>query len=261
MAAEAVGGAFLSSFLGVLFDRLSSPDVVNLIRGKKLDQKLHQRLETTLCAARAVLNDAELKEIPKENMSWRVTTSLVKISEIYGRDKDKEAMIKLLLDDDANDCEMSVILVVGMAGIGKTTLAQMVYHDHKVKHHFNFQAWEKFFVVLDDAWNENYDDWNKLLKPFQNGVKGRKILITNRSRKVASAVQTFPSYDMSLLSQEDCWLVLAKHALLPTELMANPTLEKIGKAIVNKCSGLPLAAQTLGGLLRETMKYNIGAIS
>ncbi|MED6150129.1 hypothetical protein PIB30_069402 [Stylosanthes scabra] len=111
-------------------------------------------------------------------------------------------------------------------------------------------ARKKFFVVLDDAWNESYDDWNKLLKPFQNGVKGSKNLITTRSRKVASAVQTIPSYNLSLLSQEDCWLVLAKHALLPTELMVNPTLEKIGKEIVNKCSGLPLAAQTLGGLLR-----------
>ncbi|KAL5133232.1 putative disease resistance protein [Glycine soja] len=48
MAAAVVGGAFLSAFLDVVFDRLASPEFVNLIHGKKLSKKLLQKLETIL---------------------------------------------------------------------------------------------------------------------------------------------------------------------------------------------------------------------
>nr|XP_029149390.1 putative disease resistance RPP13-like protein 1 [Arachis hypogaea] len=350
---------------------MSSPEVANWIKGKKLTQKLLERLKTTLYAVQAFLIDAEqkqikeravkdwldslkdamyvaddlldevftkaatqkdpgtffsrflnlqdreianrmeeiieriesivkqkgtlgLREIPKENMSWRITTSLVERSSIYGREEDKEAIVKLLLDDDdTGDGDISVIPIVGMGGIGKTTLAQLVYNDEKVKENFDFRGWvcvseefdvikvtktiieaitstscnlkdlnllqhdlkerlsrQKFFVVLDDAWNEDYEDWSRLLKPFQNGAKGSKILITTRSKKVASVVQTISPYELSLLSDEDCWLVFSKHARLSTDSMENPTLKKVGKDIVKKCDGLPLAAQALGGLLR-----------
>ncbi|XP_057736856.1 putative disease resistance RPP13-like protein 1 [Arachis stenosperma] len=381
MAAEAV----LSSVLSVVFDRMSSPEVVNWIKGKKLTQKLIERLKTNLYAVRAFLIDAEqkqikerpvkdwldslkdamyvaddlldevftkaatqkdpgtflsrfsgilnlqdrdvakrmeevidrieslviqkdtlgLREIPKENMSWRITTSLVETSDVCGREEDKEAIVKLLLDDDSDDAtgghsDVSVIPIVGMGGIGKTTLAQLVYQDGKVKQNFDFQAWicvseefdvfkvtktiieaitssscsltdlnllqhdlkeklsrKKFFVVLDDVWSESCEDWDKLLKPFRRGVKGSKILITTRSKRVASVVQTVSPYELSLLSEEDCWLVFSRHARLSTGSMENPTLRKVGKDLVKKCDGLPLAAQSLGGLLRgnSDIKY------
>ncbi|MED6208591.1 hypothetical protein PIB30_046715 [Stylosanthes scabra] len=207
-----------------------------------------------------------LKETAKVDMSWRIpSTSLVEPSDICGRKEDKEAILKLLLDgDDAVDGDISVnvIPIVGMGGIGKTTLAQLVYHDDKVKDNFDFRgnlSRQKFFVVLDDVWDENYDDWNKLLKPFQKGVKGSKILITTRSKKVASVVQTVSPHELKSLSDEDCWLVFSKHARVSTVSMDNPTLEKVGRDIVKKCDGLPLAAQALGGLLRgnsDVMHWN-----
>ncbi|XP_057739266.1 putative disease resistance RPP13-like protein 1 [Arachis stenosperma] len=378
MAAEAV----LSSVLSVVFDRMSSPEVVNWIKGKKLTQNLIERLKTNIYAVQAFLIDAEqkqikerpvknwldslkdamyvaddlldevftkaatqkepgtflsrflnlqdrdvanrmeevidrieslviqkdtlgLREIPKENMSWRITTSLVETSDVCGREEDKEAIVKLLLDDDSVDAtgghsDVSVIPIVGMGGIGKTTLAQFVYQDDKVKENFDFQAWicvseefdvfkvtktiieaitssfcsltdlnllqhdlkeklsrKKFFVVLDDVWSESCEDWDKLLKPFRKGVKGSKILITTRSKRVASVVQTVSPYELSLLSEEDCWLVFSKHARLSTVSMENPTLKKVGRDLVKKCDGLPLAAQALGGLLRgnSDIKY------
>ncbi|KAF7840392.1 putative disease resistance RPP13-like protein 1 [Senna tora] len=61
--AELVGGAILQSVFGVLLERLT-PDAEFLksIRGSKLDKNLFHRLKPTLNAARAVLNDAELKQ-------------------------------------------------------------------------------------------------------------------------------------------------------------------------------------------------------
>ncbi|KAL1369372.1 hypothetical protein AAHE18_02G191400 [Arachis hypogaea] len=250
-----------------------------------------RRLESAV----ARKNYLRLKETAKVDISWRIpSTCLVEPSEICGRKEDKEAILKLLLDDDDDaDGDLSVIPIVGMGGIGKTTLAQLLYHDDKVKENFDFRGWvcvseefdvvkvtktvieaitssscnltdlnllqlhlkeklsrQKFFIVLDDVLNENYDDWNSLLKPFQKGVKGSKILITTRNKNVASVVQTVSPHELSLLSDEDCWLVFSKHARLSTVSVENLTLEKIGRDIVKKCDGLPLAAQALGGILR-----------
>ncbi|GAU23575.1 hypothetical protein TSUD_385630 [Trifolium subterraneum] len=230
MAMAAVGEAFLSAFIEVVLDRLASPDVVDLIRGKKVDVNLVQRLKNTLYAVEAVLNDAEQKQFKDsavnkwlddlkdavyaaddildhistkaaisknkkvstvtnyfsrffnseerdmicklENIvakleyiikskdilglcclqhiatdhhsSWRTpSTSLVDVgSNIFGRDQDKEAILKLLLDDgNDDDAKISVIPIVGMGGVGKTTLVQSVYNHDSVKQKFDVQAW------------------------------------------------------------------------------------------------------------------------
>ncbi|KAE8705715.1 putative LRR and NB-ARC domains-containing disease resistance protein [Hibiscus syriacus] len=68
MAGELVGGAFLSSFLQVLFDRMASPEVIDFIRGEKLNRPLFQKLEATLLSINAVLDDAEGKQIMNHNV-------------------------------------------------------------------------------------------------------------------------------------------------------------------------------------------------
>lgn len=53
------------------------------------------------------------------------TTSLVDESRVYGRDEDKMAILNQLLKDEASENEISVIPIVGMPGVGKTTLANL----------------------------------------------------------------------------------------------------------------------------------------
>ncbi|QHO26151.1 Putative disease resistance RPP13-like protein [Arachis hypogaea] len=374
MAAELVGGAFLSSFLNVLFDRLSDPDFINMMRGKKVDQKLLQRLKTILNVVEAVLNDAEkkqitdpavkrwledlqdavydaddlldevatkaatqkdppgnllsrflnsqdremvtrieeiiarlediakhkdilrLEKIAAKNMSGRIpSTSLVKKSDIFvGRHKERDTIVKLLLDD-ANNGELSVIPIVGMGGIGKTTLAKLVYNDDIVQQKFHVKAWvcvgeeefdvlkvtkaviektcsacysndldtaqnhlknglvgKNFLVVLDDVWSSNRECWESFLTPSECGSEGGKILVTTRLDTVASVVKTKhnEAHNLNLLNEEQCWSVFVNRAWDPLESRDRSTLEEIGRKIVKKCKGLPLAAQTLGGLLR-----------
>ncbi|KAL6327464.1 hypothetical protein AAG906_019777 [Vitis piasezkii] len=75
-------------------------------------------------------NDLHLRENIAGKRSTKTreilpTTSLVDESRVYGRETDKAAIANLLLRDDPCTDEVCVIPVVGMAGIGKTTLAQL----------------------------------------------------------------------------------------------------------------------------------------
>ncbi|KAL7233915.1 hypothetical protein ACSBR1_017508 [Camellia fascicularis] len=115
-------------------------------------------------------------------------------------------------------------------------------------------AGKKFLIVLDDIWNKKYSDWNVLKKPFNDGAEGSKVVVTTRDREAAGMMTTVQLHDVKFLSKEDCWLLFAQHAFANTSIDANPKLVSIGKEIVKKCKGLPLAARTLGGLLRNKVR-------
>ncbi|KAL7233313.1 hypothetical protein ACSBR1_017026 [Camellia fascicularis] len=65
---------------------------------------------------------------------------------------------------------------------------------------------------------------------------------------------TVELHDVKILSNKHCWSLFAQHAFANTNIDANPNLVSIGKKIVEKCKGLPLAARTLGGLLRNKVR-------
>ncbi|KAL3748998.1 hypothetical protein ACJRO7_010134 [Eucalyptus globulus] len=109
---------------------------------------------------------------------------------------------------------------------------------------------KKFLVVLDDVWNEKYGEWTSLLKPFEAGAKGSKIIITTRNHSVVSITGALP-YSLKELSVDNCTDLLAYHALEVRNFERHPHLEIVGKKIAEKCRGLPLAAKILGGLLRN----------
>ncbi|KAL7234407.1 hypothetical protein ACSBR1_017914 [Camellia fascicularis] len=227
------------------------------------------------------------------------TSSLIHERCIYGRDKEKKDIIDFLLKDESNDSKVGVLPIVGMGGLGKTTLAQMVYNDEVVDKHFDLKAWvcvsdefdtmriskvilesitskacgfkelnqvqvqlkqnligKKILIVLDDVWDKKYRDWNILKGPFNDGVSGSKIIVTTRDRDVASIMGTVQNHLLQHLSDDDCWSVFEQHAFGNRSMDANPKLVFIGKKIVGKCKGLPLAASTLGGLLRCKEKDN-----
>ncbi|XP_065623286.1 putative disease resistance protein RGA3 [Quercus suber] len=92
-----------------------------------------------------VVHPSETRVVTRERDQ---TCSFVCEEEVIGREEDKEAIIDLLLDYDVQE-NVSFISIVGIGGLGKTTLAQYVYNDEKVKNYFELRMWVCVSDVFD----------------------------------------------------------------------------------------------------------------
>ncbi|KAL9156947.1 hypothetical protein ABFS82_09G113800 [Erythranthe guttata] len=111
---------------------------------------------------------------------------------------------------------------------------------------------KKFLLVLDDVWTEDDTKWESLRNCLKYGGVGSKILVTTRNQKVAIVMGTVKNdiHQLGHLSHEHCWLLLGRIALSRKNKEEHEKFENIGQEIAKKCKGLPLAAKTLGSLLR-----------
>ncbi|XP_057466639.1 putative disease resistance protein RGA3 [Actinidia eriantha] len=221
-----------------------------------------------------------------------MTHSFVRSVDVIGRKREKEEIAKMLMYSSYNSENVSVIPIVGIGGLGKTTVAKLVYNDDKVDNHFELKMWvcvsedfdvkvlmrkiiesatrstcgdpeidllqsqlrgclvsRKFLLILDDVWNSDHGKWVGLKSLLMVGARGSKIVITTRSKIVASVMGTTKGYNLDGLALNDCLSLFVKWAFPMGEERKHPNLLKIGKEIVKKCNGVPLAARTLGSIL------------
>ncbi|VAH21245.1 unnamed protein product [Triticum turgidum subsp. durum] len=188
-----------------------------------------------------------------------------------------------------------VLPIVGMGGVGKTTLAQYICNHQQVKDYFELIIWicaddfdvkrlikdaiqsasgkwtildhlaslqhalshsvsnKRFLIVVDDVWDdalkENEQRWKDFYDSLTNVVQGSMMLVTTRFPDVADRVRTMEPFPLDGLKEDVFWDFFKLCAFGSVNSRNDPELERIGKGIVPKLKGSPLAAKTLGRLL------------
>ncbi|KAL1370551.1 putative disease resistance RPP13-like protein 1 isoform X1 [Arachis hypogaea] len=125
---------------------------------------------------------------------WRTTptNSAVDDSAICGRDDERKNLKEYLLSEDAvtdGGSKIGVLAIVGMGGLGKTTLAKLLYNDAQVKEKFDVKAWasvSKDFDVFKLAKSllesitsaaTNLDNFDALRAELQKNLSGKRFLL------------------------------------------------------------------------------------
>ncbi|KAJ4966720.1 hypothetical protein NE237_018569 [Protea cynaroides] len=223
----------------------------------------------------------------------RETDARLDYSQIFGREKEKSKLIDMLIDSD-NEEFLSVIPIVGIGGLGKTTLAKIVYNHGSVVAHFDKRMWicvsdkfkvsilikemveslagattnllnleatqskldeylrsKRFLLVLDDVWNLDHEKWDRLRASLAIGTKGSKIVVTTRNEKVASIMGTIPPYHLVGLSENESWSLFKIRAFGSGGATENSNTKRIGRKLIEKCKGVPLAIKSLSALMHS----------
>ncbi|XP_019163633.1 PREDICTED: putative late blight resistance protein homolog R1B-23 [Ipomoea nil] len=209
--------------------------------------------------------------------------------------EDEFGTIKKLLTEFGSK-EKKVVSIIGMGGIGKTNLARQLYEDSSVSIHFDVRAWvvasqlhnkrqmlvgllnsiskqgnlenstdedlalklyqclkrQRYMVVVDDVWSG--EAWDDVSNCFPDDGNGSRVLLTTRLVAVANYISSDNDFfhHMQLLDQIDSWNLFCEKA----GKSRGAAFEIIGKPIVKKCKGLPLAIIVVAGLFSKLNTLN-----
>ncbi|KAG5222922.1 disease resistance protein [Salix suchowensis] len=213
---------------------------------------------------------------PEISLDRETESSLERSEVVVGRDGDVCKILNLLMGS-IDQQVLPVVPIVGMAGLGKTSIAKKICQLAREKKHFDEIVWvcasndfnkrrilgemlqkidehTAFLLVLDDVWNEDHDMWDDLkdllLKINKNG---NAVVVTTRSKQVAGMMETSPGsqHEPEKLSDDECWSIIKQKVSRGGGATLAADLESIGKDIAKKCGGLPLLAKVLGGTLHR----------
>ncbi|XP_074354125.1 putative disease resistance RPP13-like protein 3 [Apium graveolens] len=211
-------------------------------------------------------------------------TSFEHLVDVVGFKDDVNILLAELLKEDPS---LNMISIHGMGGSGKTTLASKLYHSSELSH-FQSRAWVCvsqeydikdvlnkmikslqgyevdlskmdevdslrhlrkslkdcgcYLAVIDDIWD--IEVWEKIKKALPDKKNGSRVIVTTRNKKIAQKIddRCFVN-EIRFLKEDESWELFCKRAK-PAR-----NLESLGKEMVSKCGGLPLAIVVLSGLL------------
>ncbi|TVU25425.1 hypothetical protein EJB05_27920, partial [Eragrostis curvula] len=216
----------------------------------------------------------------QQGIDERATSSEVVKTKILGRDEEKWKVMDLLTTPKS---EYIILPIYGIGGMGKTSLAQLVFNDTHFKEYRKAWVyvgktfdWKKIkksverqlcntqkqdigssapkdvLIVLDDLWEDDdskLTDLKDSLKMVGNGCKVHAI-VTTRYAGIAEKIKEDKDYKIEPLSSCTCWTII-KQIVGFEDKADKKKLEEIGKSIAEKCDGVALAARAIGYLLKS----------
>ncbi|XP_028061854.1 putative disease resistance RPP13-like protein 3 [Camellia sinensis] len=192
--------------------------------------------------------------------------------------------------------QLEFVSIVGMPGLGKTTLAKKLYNDPYITYHFHIRAWtyvsqvprktemllnilhslnvlsgedndmsneklgemlyrnlkgKRYLIVIDDICD--IGAWVDLKMYLPNDKNESRVLFSSRLKVVVMhASPDSHIHSLRFLTEEESWELFQwkvfQNESFPLQLV------EIGKQIMKKYEGLPLAIIVIAGLLEKNKK-------
>ncbi|CAO2209740.1 unnamed protein product [Urochloa humidicola] len=262
-----------------------------------IDVLIKQLEEVAKLRGRYTVDDIVHKPAVTTGIDPRLSALYTKASQLVGIDEQSDKLVQMLTegDDDMQpNQETKIVSVVGVGGLGKTTLVKAVYE--KLTFDIRFKAFvpvgqnpdrkkvlrdilialdkdrymafnfailderqlidelreflkeKRYFIVIDDVWD--VPSWEQLRCALVDNSLGSKIVITTRNHVVAKKVGC--SYKMEPLPYE-CTKILFYGRIFGCEGNCPKQFLEVSEEILRKCGGVPLAINTVSGLLANKL--------
>ncbi|KAL8056779.1 hypothetical protein ABFX02_04G140650 [Erythranthe guttata] len=212
-----------------------------------------------------------IKEFERVDCVPSATRLIGTKSKVIGLSDQVRKIVAMLTDPKSS--ELLFVSLLGMVGIGKTTLATEIFEHPSISRHFTRRVWltlgpdweilnrldlsnnrsvfiDRCLVVLDGVWNKEVLEHLERLSP--DIMSESRVLLTTTLKEVALFPKTHQIYDMRFLDNQQSWCLLRDKVF--DEMPCRPELEKPGKKIAENCEGLPLTIVTVARLLSKAEK-------
>ncbi|KAH0723067.1 hypothetical protein KY289_006111 [Solanum tuberosum] len=166
---------------------------------RKMSQKINN-INKELTAINKVAKDLGLQSLmvpSRKILPIRETDSLVVASDVVGRDNDVDDIKEKILKMREEDVVLCTIPIVGMGGLGKTTVAKRIYNDEHIKQIFEKRIW----LCLPEM-----SETKSFLEQILESLTERKIEVQRRDI-IVKKLQDELGGKNYLLVLDDLWCV------------------------------------------------------